>query len=121
MSSSSYEARINLALDAIQNGPKLSIKAAVKHYDVRRTTLQDQLAGQPTRRDTTPNSRRLISSEDQAIVEYMLELYIYAFLLRLSGIEDTANCHDLTTCCGRHTTLLTHENPQRKSIRVSMD
>jgi len=68
MPSSSYEARIILALGAIQNNKNLSIRAAAKLYDVPRTTLQDRLAGKPARRDITPNSKKLTQSEEEAIV-----------------------------------------------------
>ncbi|KAK4095667.1 hypothetical protein N658DRAFT_437816 [Parathielavia hyrcaniae] len=49
MTSPSYEARVILALQAIRNDKKLSVRAAVKLYDVRRTTLQNRLAGRLSR------------------------------------------------------------------------
>ena len=91
MSSPSYEARVILALEAIQNAEKLSIRTAAKLYDVRRTTLQDRLAGRPARRDTPANSRNLTDLEEQTIVQYVLELDIRVFPPRLSGVEDMAN------------------------------
>ena len=91
MSSIPHEARINLALKAIGENPKLSLFAASKIYSVSYTTLYNRRAGRPTRRDTTPNSRRLTDSEEKAIVQYVLELDARSFPPRLRGVEDMAN------------------------------
>ena len=91
MSSIPREARINLALKAVGENPKLSLFAASKIYSVSYTTLYNRRAGRPTRRDTTPNSRRLTDSEEKAIVQYVLELDARSFPPRLRGVEDMAN------------------------------
>ena len=62
------EARVILALKAIKNSEKLSIRAAAKAYSVPFTTLRDRRAGRPARRDTSPNSRKLTKLEEEAIV-----------------------------------------------------
>jgi hypothetical protein len=87
----SNEARVILALRAIENDPDLSIRAAAKIYNVPATTIRHRRAGKPARRDTTPNSRRLDDSEEKAIVEYIIELCERAFPPRLRGVEDMAN------------------------------
>jgi hypothetical protein len=91
MPSPSYEARVILALEAIRNNENLSVRAASKLYDVRRTTLQDRLAGRPARRDLPANSRKLTDLEEKAIVQYVIELSARAFPPRLCGVEDMAN------------------------------
>ena len=91
MSSTSKEARVILALAALQNDKKLSLRAIAKLYNVPVTTLYNRRASRPTQRNTTPNSRRLTQSEEEAIVRYILELDTRSFLLRLSSIEDIAN------------------------------
>ena len=91
MASISYEARINLALEAIQNNKKLSIRAAAKIYNIDRTTLAQRRAGRPTRRDIPANSRKLTDLEEEAIVQYIIELCARSFPPRLRGVEDMAN------------------------------
>jgi len=91
MSPPSKDARINLALEALQNDGKLKLEAVAKLYNVPASTLRDRRAGRPVRRDTMPNLRRLINSEEKAIVEYVLELDTRSFPLRLCGVEDMAN------------------------------
>ncbi|KAM5526863.1 tranpsosase [Fusarium oxysporum f. sp. phaseoli] len=59
MSQSSYEARILLALQALQNDPKLSTGQVATIYKVNYHTLQRRHNGIQSRRDTIPNSRRL--------------------------------------------------------------
>lgn len=68
MPSFSYEAKIHLAIEAIQKNENLSIRAAAKIYNVQRSTLQNRLAGQPARRDIPANSRKLTDLEEGAIV-----------------------------------------------------
>jgi hypothetical protein len=80
-----------LALKALQNNGKLSLQAVTKLYNVPVTTLYDRRAGRPTRRDSLVNSKKLNKSEEEAIVQYILELDARSFLLRLSGVEDIAN------------------------------
>ena len=91
MPSTSNEARVILALEAIRNDEKLSLRAAAKVYSVPYTTLYHRRAGMPARRDTTPNSRQLTDSEEKAIVQYVLELVARSFPPRLHGVEDMAN------------------------------
>jgi hypothetical protein len=91
MPSTSNEARIILALEAIRNDKKLSLRAAAKIYSVPYTTLYYRRAGMLARRDTTTKSRRLTDSEEEAIVQYVLELGTRSFPLRLCGVEDMAN------------------------------
>ncbi len=91
MPCTSNEARVILALQALQNNEELSVRKAAKIYNVDRMTLLRRRTGKPVRRDTIPNSRRLTDSEEKAIVQYVLELDERAFLLRLSGMEDIAN------------------------------
>ena len=91
MSSTSYEARVILAIEAVQNNKKTSIRAAAKIYNVADRTIRRRLAGRPARRDTVPNSRRLTDSEEKAIVQYITELYARSFPPRLRGVEDMAN------------------------------
>jgi hypothetical protein len=91
MPSTSKEARVILALEALQNDGKLSFRAVAKLYNVLVTTLYNRRAGRPTRRDSPVNSKKLTKSEEEAIVQYVLEPDARSFPLRLSGVEDMAN------------------------------
>ena len=91
MPSHSYEARVILALEAIEKDNSLSILAAAKIYNVSHTTVRQRRAGRPARCDTSANSRKLTDSEERAIVQYVLELGTRSFPPRLCGVEDMAN------------------------------
>jgi hypothetical protein len=91
MSPPSKEARLILALKALENNENLSLQEAAKIYNVSRTTLTQRRAGKPTRRDIPANSRSLTDLEEQTIVQYIIELYTRAFPPRLYGVEDIAN------------------------------
>ncbi len=91
MSSGSKESRVILALEALKQDQKLSLLAAAKLYSIPYTTLYDRRAGRPARRDLPANSRRLIDSEEKAIIQYVLELDARAFPPSLCGVEDMAN------------------------------
>jgi hypothetical protein len=69
-----YEARLVMAIEAIKNSKKLSVRAAAKIYNVPRSTIQTRLYGVLARRDIPPNSRKLTELEEQAIIRYILDL-----------------------------------------------
>ena len=91
MDSLPTESRIIIALKAIKNDPKLSLRRVAAIYNVPLVTLSDRRAGKPARRDTTANSRKLTDLEEQTIVQYIIKLYTRAFHPRLSYVEDMAN------------------------------
>lgn len=91
MSSTSKEARVILALKALQDDEELSLRAAAKLYNVLVSTLGYRRAGRALRRDLPANSRKLTDLEEKAIVQYVIELYERAFPPRLCGVEDMAN------------------------------
>jgi hypothetical protein len=91
MSQSSNEARILLALQAIQNNPKLSTRRAATIYQVPFTTLYRRQNGIQSRCDTMPNSRKLTDQEEDIIVQFILDLDSRGFPSRLRFIEDMAN------------------------------
>ena len=91
MPSTSKKARVILALEALQNDKKLSLRAVAKLYNVPVTTLYDRRAGRTARRDSPVNSKKLTKSEEEAIVQYVLELDARSFPPRLRSVEDMAN------------------------------
>ena len=91
MPSTSNECHIILALQALRNDKNLSVRAAAKIYGVARKTLERRRAGKPARCDTIPKSRKLTQSEEEVIVQYIVELDARSFPPRLRGVEDMAN------------------------------
>ncbi|KAJ3453223.1 hypothetical protein MRS44_018878 [Fusarium solani] len=76
---------------AMKTNKKLTIRAAAKVYNIPRTTLARRRDGRPARRDTLPNSRKLTELEEDAIVQYILELCERSFPPRLRDVKDMAN------------------------------
>src|SRR6478736_9461848 len=91
MSQPSNEARILLALQALQNNPKLSLRRAADIYEVSRFALHRRQNGIQSRGDSIPNSRRLSDLEEQIIVQFILDLDSQGFPSRLRFVEEMAN------------------------------
>jgi uncharacterized protein YoaH (UPF0181 family) len=85
------EAQVQLALQALQQDPKLSVLRAIAIYKVPETTLRDRRAGRHSRADTMANSRNLTNTEKQVIVEHILELVARGFPPRLADVAIMAN------------------------------
>jgi helix-turn-helix, Psq domain len=85
------ESRVIMALEAIKNNEKLSVRAAAKLYNVSDRTIRHRRDGHPARRDTPANSNKLTNLEERTIIQYILELNSRSFPPRLSGVEDMAN------------------------------
>jgi hypothetical protein len=85
------EGKLSMAIEAIQGPSKLSIRAASKIYGVKRTTLHDRVHGRPARRDAPANSKILTPLEEDAIVQYILELSARYFPPRLRSVEEMAS------------------------------
>jgi hypothetical protein len=91
MPSQSNEANIILAVQAIHSDPKLSIRKAASIYNAPYTTLHHRLQGIMARRDCTPKSRALTKTEEETILEYVLNLDSRGFPPAIAQIEDMAN------------------------------
>jgi hypothetical protein len=91
MAKPNNERGILLALQAIQNNPKLSIRQAAAIYNVPRSTLQTRKLGVPFRRDITPNCRILTILEEEVIIKHVLDLDARAFPPRIADVEAMAN------------------------------
>ncbi|PNP76804.1 hypothetical protein FNYG_09820 [Fusarium nygamai] len=91
MSQSNNEAKILLALQALRNDPKLSIRGAASIYQVCHQKLGRRQRGMQSRRDWVPKSRKLSDLEEQIIVQFILDLDSRGFPPRLRGVEEMAN------------------------------
>ena len=85
------KARLNLAIQAKKNNPKLSYQKLSLFYNILIFTLNNRYNGKCARSDTIPNSRKLTPTEEKAIVERILDLDSRAFPVRLQHIKDMAN------------------------------
>ena len=91
MDSVSNESRLFLAIEALKQNPQLSIRAAARTYNVSRDTLRRRRDHIQSRRDTTPNCRKLTDLEESTIIHYILDLNSRSFPPRLTGVQDMAN------------------------------
>jgi hypothetical protein len=87
----SKEARIQLALQAIQQDATLSLRSAARFYRVSRTTLMDRRAGKQFRRDCAPNSSNLRPMEEDVIVQHILDLGGRGFPPQLAAVKNMAD------------------------------
>ena len=91
MESSLNENRIIMALQAIKQDPKLSVRRASEIYQVPRTTLRDRRNGLTSRNDIPSNSRNLTVLEEEIILERTIDLIERGFPPRQNDICDMAN------------------------------
>ncbi|KAJ3542310.1 hypothetical protein NM208_g4167 [Fusarium decemcellulare] len=91
MSQSYSERQILLALQALQNNPKLSLRGTAKLYQVSYWALRRRYNGIQSRCDWIPKSRRLSDLEEQIIIQFILDLDSRGFPPRLRAVEEMAN------------------------------
>jgi len=89
--SSDKEGRVILAKEAIKIGQFPSVRAAARSYDVCPKTLQNRVHGMPSRDDCTPNSRKLTLYEEEAIIQYILDLDSRGFPPRPQDVQEMAD------------------------------
>ena len=96
MDSSLKDSRLLLALQAIKQSENLSVRQAATLYKVNRGTLQNRMNGRRARQDTRANSSKLKELEENALLQYILDLDARGFPLRLADVEDMANVLEFT-------------------------
>ena len=91
MQSFSNERRIILAIQAIENNKNLSCRQAAKIYEIPEATLRHRMNGRTSKPDSRNARRKLTNSEEDAIVQYILDLDERGFPPRIASVEDMAN------------------------------
>jgi transcriptional regulator with XRE-family HTH domain len=87
----SKEARLQLALQAIQRDATLTQRRAAAIYNVSQSTLSDRRAGKTFRPDCTPNSMKLLKTEEDVIVEHILDLDARGWPPQLTAVKEMAD------------------------------
>ena len=85
------ETRIQLAIQAIQQGQVRSGCSAAKIYNIPKRTLQRRMANIPSRNEARVNSMNLTKEEEDVLVKYIIDLDDRGFAPRTQGVEDMAN------------------------------
>ena len=91
MSVQSQEARIILAIEAIQISKNLSRRAAAKLYNVPESSLRSRMNGHSTLCERRPAAQKLTELEEEVILQNILDMDSRGFAPRLAGVEDMAN------------------------------
>ena len=91
LESLSTEDRIKLALQAIQEPQKLSVRRAAIVYKVSRRSIDRRRAGTMSTRDTHPKSSNLSKTEERTLVQYIRGLDQQGLAPTLRCVEDMAN------------------------------
>ena len=75
--------RYLLVLNAYRNGQFRTINAAVTAYDVNHRTLMARSKGQLSRVTCPPNGRKLTTTEEKILEDWILSLDAYRLLPRV--------------------------------------
>lgn len=88
---SNTEGRILLAINAYKTGQISSLRKAAATYGAPRATVTTRYHGTPERRDSRPASCKLTSTEEEVIIQRILDLDSQGFPPRLSAVREIAN------------------------------
>ena len=85
------EGRLLLALQAYHEQKFASLRLAAKSYDVPLKTLHDRYHGTPARAETTANSRKLTKTEEEVLLQKILDLVTQGHHPQRVFVEEMAN------------------------------
>lgn len=80
-----------MAIEAIQRDRKLSRRKAATIYNVPEATLRHRMNGRVAKQESRHAAHRLTITEEEAVVQYILDLDTRGFAPRHAGVEDMAN------------------------------
>ncbi|APA10190.1 hypothetical protein SS1G_07383 [Sclerotinia sclerotiorum 1980 UF-70] len=87
----SKEARIVLAIEAIELNKRLTIRKAANYYSVPRSTLFDRIQGRSNIAESRPKSHNLTELEEKMLIQYIIDMDDRGFAPKLNSVEDMAN------------------------------
>ncbi|KFZ20689.1 hypothetical protein V502_03065 [Pseudogymnoascus sp. VKM F-4520 (FW-2644)] len=85
------ESQIIMAIEAIQRDQKLSRWKAATIYNVPKATLCHRMNGRVAKQESRHAAYRLTITEEEAVVQYILDLDTQGFAPQHAGVEDMAN------------------------------
>lgn len=85
------EGRIALAMQALKQGQISSVYAAAKTYGVPESTLRGRVNGINARRDSIPLNRKLTTTEESTLIEWILSMDQRGLPLGTQSIRQMAN------------------------------
>jgi hypothetical protein len=85
------EGRMALAIQALKQGHISSVYAAVRTYDVTESTLRRPVKGIDARRDSIPINRKLTTTEELTLIEWILSMDQRGLPVRPDSIRQMAN------------------------------
>jgi hypothetical protein len=85
------EARVLLAIQALQSNPKLRVLRAAKIYDVSENTFHNRINGKASKAETRPQNRLLNKIEEKVFLEHIIDLDNREFSPKVEIVEDMAN------------------------------
>jgi len=91
MQSIANEGNILLAIRAIQLGQISGIRQAAKQYNIPNSTLRRRMNGIRSKSDCTSPTQRLTLSEEQVLVQKVLELDSRGLPIRLQTLQEFAS------------------------------
>ncbi|KFY20759.1 hypothetical protein V493_07625, partial [Pseudogymnoascus sp. VKM F-4281 (FW-2241)] len=91
MAPTSNECDVQLAILAIKNNPKLSVRGVATMYNVPKSTILGRMKGRRARQEVRAKNSNLTELEEEVIVKYILDLDSRGFSPRLVDVEDMAN------------------------------
>jgi hypothetical protein len=86
-----FEGRLCLAVEAICKGQFKSVRKAAAAYEVPRTTLQYRLHDRLPQHDYRPSAHQLTPTEEETLIQYILDQDSQGFPLRVAIVGETAN------------------------------
>jgi hypothetical protein len=85
------EARLLLAKQISQNNPKISQRKAASSYDIIQSTLSRRIKGSIPKHESNAKKRKLLPSEEQALIDWILDLDQRGFPPPLLNVREMAN------------------------------
>jgi hypothetical protein len=85
------EARVLLAIQALQSNPKLRVLQAAKIYDVSENIFHNKINSKASKVETRPQNRLLNEIEEKVLLEHIIDLDDRGFLPKIEIVEDMAN------------------------------
>ena len=85
------EGRMALAVQAFKRGQFSSLYAAAHTYDVPESTLRRRVKGTNARCDSIPVNRKLTTTEESTLIEWILSMDQRGLPLRTDSVRQMAN------------------------------